>query len=565
MFNGEFSIDFMKNVKFSLLPSDTLYIEAKGKLYPYVSYFKRWGFFYDNKTKTWKRSYFTPVRPIDDKDDQFNSMLRDIDKRRKEVIKKAIKNIELFEPVAFELRSYQKVGAALAIINGSFLIAYDMGLGKTITSLAAGFTYQEMMNKKDKGRILYVCPAQLRLNVYDEVVESAGRTAVIYPGNTRTPRGYKKTGSPLHCKEDVVILSYKGLVRLSKEIVMEKLFSNGDFGALIADEAHYTKNLRAQRTRAFLEAAVAARKYKKLVIFLTGTPILNRPSELYTIFSFLFPRAETWGSFMERYEGAYTTSYGMRRGKPRNLRELHLRLASKMHRKKKEEVIKELPPLTRVITKITGVKRPPKHYLDIGVNGIQKYKWELAVNKTDFTVEIMKEATPCLVFTDFRVPAKHLVTKALKEGINTGYIVGGMGDAKRHKMLKAFQQGILDALVIVMEAGGHGFNLQRASTVIFNDLPYNTAKLEQAESRAHRYGNLNGVVSVLVVAANDLFDNALLKYLQQKHVVVKKVTDGMTENIKLSKEEVEMAKIKFHEYFKKIREKENGDLIAQNT
>ena len=546
------SADDFDGMMFRISVKDTFYVEAFGRTYDYRHHLRRWGFRFDRKSKTWLRSYFTPVRYYMREDRAFNDIVVKLDRERKRIMKEAVKKIEsvLYYPENFDLREYQLAGAALSVINMTYLLAYDMGLGKTITSLTAAFTVQHMMQQSGKeGKVIYICPAYLRFNVYREVVK-AGKTAAIYP---KAPKPYKHVATPLIAKEDVVIMSYEGVNRLVSEMDVTKLFLGGLFGSVIIDECHYIKNYKSKRTKSVVKVAGIAKQFKRMVLFLTGTPILNRPNELYTVFSFLFPGAESYTSFTKRYNGGRMGRFGWQLGKPINLKELHLRMAPKMHRKTKEEVLKELPPLMRIVTRVDKVKFPDKGLLVSGIAGLQKYKWELAMNKVDSTVDILYEATPCLVFTDYRQPAVEIFKKANKRGVKTGLITGKMSQKKRQLMVDAFQAGKLDALVIVTSAGSQGLNLQRAKTVVFNDLPYSPGLLVQAESRAHRMGNDNKVISVLVVAENNPFDETLVKYLEEKINVITKVADGLMHDVKLSDSEVRVASMNFHQYLKKVQ------------
>ena len=140
-----------------------------------------------------------------------------------------------------DLRRYQKATVEQMLsMKGNILLADEPGLGKTVTTIA-------YINAMRFSHVVIVCPASLRMNWQTELERW------------------------LAYKTDVVIMSYEGMVKhpISPESPLGRL--------IVFDEAHYLKNPKAKRTKAALKL-----KHDK-ILFLTGTPVVNRPIDLYPI------------------------------------------------------------------------------------------------------------------------------------------------------------------------------------------------------------------------------------------------------------------------------------------
>jgi SWI/SNF-related matrix-associated actin-dependent regulator of chromatin subfamily A-like protein 1 len=232
-------------------------------------------------------------------------------------------------PPMTELFPYQKIGAEWLATKKVALLADEMGLGKSAQAIRAA----DLIQAK---RILVLCPAVARVNWARE-----------FEKFSHTPR-------PLHVALDggaipphsSVITSYDLAFRLHERGVWEKTF----FDALILDEAHFLKSLDAKRTKAVFGAKGLCHQANRTWA-LTGTPMPSHPGELWTML-FTFGRTRLpYPAFVERYcnfvEGKGPLSgtrqiTGANRSRIPELKEL---LAPIMLRRKKEDVLKELPPI----------------------------------------------------------------------------------------------------------------------------------------------------------------------------------------------------------------------------
>lgn len=227
----------------------------------------------------------------------------------------------------FQLMPFQRAGVEFCIQRNSALIGDAPGLGKTLQAIGVANCMPDFK------RGLFVCPATLKSNWYREI-----KLWLVHPN--------KSVGiaqGSYWPDTDIVIVNYDILLR-HRESVEEV-----EWDLVVLDEAHYIKSAKAQRTCAILGNKKMGLKpiRAKRKLALTGTPILNRPGELFSILHWLDPNA--WPSrfyFAQRYCAG---GYGLYDGAS-NLEELQLRLRSTLLiRRLKENVLKELPPKLRSV------------------------------------------------------------------------------------------------------------------------------------------------------------------------------------------------------------------------
>lgn len=260
--------------------------------------------------------------------------------KRKEYEKKnPIKKIPKYKKRKLKLRKYQIEGLNhCEYYNGRALLADEMGLGKTIQALAW------IQYRKDLNKILIVCPSSLKDNWEEEIRIWLTRKLSVEILDGQTPYSVRK---------DIVIINYDILSYWVDELRI------AEFDVCIADEIHYAKNDKSQRSIAFS----AITKNIPNIIGLTGTPIENDPMEIYYIVNLInkniFPN---YYKFIQKYCGAKQVKQKVRgkivNGKyvPQtrtvwkkqgvtNSKELHRILTSTiMIRRLKKDVETELPP-----------------------------------------------------------------------------------------------------------------------------------------------------------------------------------------------------------------------------
>jgi SNF2-related domain/Helicase conserved C-terminal domain len=227
---------------------------------------------------------------------------------------------------------YQRGGIAYACSHKDTLFGDEMGLGKSVEAVGA---FNADASAKTA---LVICPASLKLNWQREWVKwdvKHSSIAIISPGQKQRPSA------------DVVIINYD-MLRKYREQLRKR-----EWDMLIVDEAHYLKNGKTSRTKEVLGSKrekIEPLKAKRR-LFLTGTPIVNRPKELWTLIEALSPEFEkSFMSYAMKYCDAHQTRFGWDFNGASRLDELQDRLrASFMVRRLKADVLKELPPKRRQV------------------------------------------------------------------------------------------------------------------------------------------------------------------------------------------------------------------------
>lgn len=447
--------------------------------------------------------------------------------------------IDVPSPEGLEYLPYQRAAIAFGMDHPNVLLADEMGLGKTIEALG-------VINADDEAkRVLIVCPASLKLNWARECerwLVEAGEIGVA--GKT-----YPKDAS-------VVIINYDILGKWKKEL-------KGQWDVLVADECHYVKNKDAKRSKA-LYAIKATRK-----LFLTGTPILNRPFELWTIVSSLAPEEfDHFWNFANRYCAPVKNNFGWDFNGATHLDELHERLCGTiMVRRTKVEVLPDLPPKRRQVIELasdhvakliaveTGAWQEHQSRLKelrsrsrsdgtqneaelaalrAGVNvafgELAKLRQSTALAKVPLVIEhiknVLEDVDKLVVFAHHLAVIDEL---AAPFGDLAVTLTGSHSVTARQESVDRFQEDPSCRLFIgSITAAGFGLTLTAASNVVFAELDWVPAHITQAEDRTHRLGQENSVL-VQHLVLQDSLDARMIGTLIKKQRVIDKVVDGSAE------------------------------------
>jgi SWI/SNF-related matrix-associated actin-dependent regulator 1 of chromatin subfamily A len=415
------------------------------------------------------------------------------------------------------LYPHQADGVAFLISKGRAILGDDMGLGKTRQAIVG------MQIAAPTGMILVVCPASLKLNWRREIrmVDPEVRIDVlgVADGEQLDPRW--------------VIVNYDLLARNAERL------HGMPWSGVILDEAHFIKN-SSQRTSHCLKLlgvsndAQAQPIGPRQVYLLTGTPITNRPRDLFNLLRCVgHPSARSFISFAKRYCGAYRNGYGWVTTGASNLEELNLLMKEVMLRRKKDEVL-DLPEKIRSWVPIsvesaaarsaqrsfaewfarTDASRPnDKDFL------ARLTKLRIALHKAKHRA--VEERIHDVVATDRKVIVFTAFTEGLKKhkavfGDECVTISGSDNAEQRMEAVDRFQNDPevrLAACNII--AGGVGITLTAASHVIFQDLDWVPANHLQAEDRAYRLGQTDRV-TVEYIFADGTLDVFIAELLEAK-------------------------------------------------
>jgi SWI/SNF-related matrix-associated actin-dependent regulator 1 of chromatin subfamily A len=454
---------------------------------------------------------------------------------------------------------YQLAGIAYAASKPATLIGDEMGLGKTIEAIGVINLDTSIQT------VLVVCPASLKVNWAREMNKWLVRKFSIEIANGTFPTG------------NIVIINYDILIKHRAAIDARK------WDLLIVDECHMVKNENAQRTRILLghedkdPAKVVKPISAKRKIFMTGTPIVNRPKELWTLVHALDPQGlgRRFFTFMKRYTEAHHNGYGWDFNGASNLGELQQRLRSKfMVRRLKSEVMTEmpakrrqviiLPPSTHSGTAIAAELSVYKRYRDTieaaeeaarearaqgdkdgynasirklhGANKIafeemSQVRHDTAVAKIPNVIEHLKE---CLEAEDKVVVFVHHhdVGHALLAEFPTAAVVTGETPPNaRSQQVDKFQHDPNCHLFIgSIHAAGLGLTLTAAQLVIFAELDWVPGTISQCEDRLHRIGQ-QGSVLVQHLVFDGSVDSIMAHTIVEKQEVIERALDARTPQV----------------------------------
>lgn len=465
-------------------------------------------------------------------------------------------------PEGLTYMPFQRAGIAYAMQRNGTLLADEMGLGKTIQALG-------LVNAINAKNVLIVVPASLRLNWE--------REATKWIVGARSIEVVLKPKAP--CASDIVIVNYE---RVRGDIFQKLMARTWDL--LIVDESHYVKNATSQRTKNVMGSwtkktgpipGLASKADRQ--IYLTGTPILNRPKEIHTILAKLEPRQ--FGNFMtfaKRYCAAFYNGYGWDFNGASNMTELQTRLrASCMVRRLKADVLKELPPKTRQLITLAPngmtqlVKKEQQEWLNLGGQSFEdlradveladasedseaynsavrrldtlvkfafdtmsKQRLELAVKKIPLVLahcdDVLESVDKLVIFAHH-----HHVLDALAEhyGDRAVKLDGRTSLQDRQAAIDRFQtDNTCKVFIGSIKAAGVGITLTASSHVVFAELSWVPADLSQAEDRCHRIGQ-DGNVTVQHLVVDGSMDALLAETLMVKQAIIDLVLDTQADKI----------------------------------
>ena len=445
----------------------------------------------------------------------------------------ATSDISIPSPSGLEYLPFQKAGIDFIDNQKNVLVADEMGLGKTIQAIG----YINL--NKDIKTVLIICPASLKLNWKQEL-----QKWLIRPYNIEVLNGHGIT--------DITITNYESVKKYFSELTSQK------WDLLVLDESHYIKNYKAQRTQyitGFYEDKKnktgwinGLKDYAIQKILLSGTPVLNRPMELFTQLKVLGNEmGKNPFAFRDRY--VETDSWGGVTG-TKNLEELQMRLRTTcMIRREKKDVLLELPDkLRQVITLPSNVlsetdreeSRKIVNYLseswDIATQKlvksgfdfeeISKIRHKQSIKKIPYVLEhlenVLENEDKIVVFAHH-----HDVVNAIYDRFKDISVVATGNETlnERNDAVNRFQNDSNIKLFIgSIQAMGVGITLTASSTVIFTEIEWRPGDLFQAEDRLHRIGQKSTVL-VQYLVVNDSIDSYMINKILEKMGVIEKITD----------------------------------------
>ena len=451
------------------------------------------------------------------------------------------------EEMAPILRSYQRAGfrwlKTLEEYGFGGILADDMGLGKTVQMITF------LLSAKARGLshpALIVCPASLVLNWLDECSRFAPALNVMAVSGNSIYRRFQLNEAENY---DVLITSYDTLKR---DIDQYELMN---FSYCILDEAQYIKNHNTKSCQ-------AARRIRAECRFaLTGTPVENRLSELWSVFDFLMPGyLSTYARFRDRFEIPI-----VKNGDKAAEERLGRLIAPFVLRRLKKDVLTELPPKTETVQYaiMSGSQRKlyeanvyeTRRQLENATEGdrmqilaaltrlrqiccdprlcVQDAEQESA--KLELCMQLVNDAVQSghqlLLFSQFTTMLDLIEQELKKEDISYFVLEGSTSKPRRAELVKRFNAGEASVFLISLKAGGTGLNLTAADIVIHYDPWWNLAAQNQATDRTHRIGQQNPV-QVYQLIIKDSIEERILNLQKEKGALAESIiafgTGGIT-------------------------------------
>lgn len=471
--------------------------------------------------------------------------------------------IDIPKGLSVELRNYQVTGFKWLKILDKYkfggILADDMGLGKTIQLLAVIQAYLEQ--EKNPKPSMVVCPSSLSLNWKSEIKKFTPfiKTLVIHGNAEERKSQIESIG-----KYNLIITSYD----LLKRDIEEYKNVNCDFKYIIADEAQYIKNNNTQNAKAIKEIKSDTR------FALTGTPIENSLSELWSIFDFIMPGyLYSYKKFKELYEIPI-----VKESDECAIKKLKMLIEPFIMRRTKKEVLTELPDKTISVLNNEMQDEQLKIYMaymtkakkevsqEIKDNGFEKsqikilallmrlrqicchpalfisnYKGESS--KLNQCIELLRDAIASghkiLLFSGYSSMLEIIEKELKKENIKYYKLTGQTKVGDRIKLVDDFNNNEdVKVFLISLKAGGTGLNLIGADMVIHYDPWWNLSAENQATDRTYRIGQKKNV-QVYKLITKDSIEERIYELQEKKSNLAKTMLSTETTFVnKLTKEDI---------------------------
>ena len=423
-----------------------------------------------------------------------------------------------------EYRTYQKAGIQFLMVAKRAILADDMGLGKTVQSL------QAIINLSTKKNLI-ICPATLKWNWYNELQKHFGIEPIIVDGTYSNRKKIWDSVSE-ETKECFYIVSYD-TVRYDTDIIPSR------WDSIIADEAVYLKNPKAQRTIA------VKRLESEVKIALSGMPLEIALEDFHSIFQWVRPELSISGKSKNgddisqlMFESRYCVRNHFKMiTRYKNLDELHSYTSPFILRREKSKVLTELPD-----------KQYTEYPLELSQSATKAYE---AINK-DFiqwlqeqTGNVWKHGGPMTILQKHlqflempsglgfdKIPSVKLewlrdtydslngkmvvfvnylnTVHTLKKEFDTKFVISGeVPDKERVSLVDKFNEAE-KGIFILTDAGRFGLNMTGASVIVNYGYNFNPASIVQRENRLHRIGQ-KSVVHVLNPFIKNTVDEKVMR------------------------------------------------------
>lgn len=469
-------------------------------------------------------------------------------------------DLKIPKPLNNLLREYQKTGFKWLKTLFSFgfggILADDMGLGKTLQVITL------ILSEKKKNSLpsIVICPTSLVYNWQDEINKFAPELKSLIVSGSADERA--KIIEKIN-NFDIIITSYN-LIR--RDI---KLYDKIKFLFCILDEAQHIKNPNTINSKSV--KSLSAKGY----FALTGTPIENNLTELWSIFDFVMPGyLLSHNKFVKKFEEPIVKEQNQE-----VLKQLTNQINPFILRRLKKDVLLELPK--KIETKLTCEMNSmqSKIYLaylknvqndikkELEQNGFEKSQIKILAaltrlrqicchpslfledyksgsGKLELFLEILDDSLSgghrVLIFSQFKTMLELIKEELLKLQVPHYYLDGSTKAKDRLNMVNSFNNGLenINVFLISLKAGGLGLNLTGADTVIHFDPWWNPAVEDQASDRAYRIGQKKSVQIIKLITKYSIEEKIFELQQSKKAMIDSVIKPGETFISKMNEEDI---------------------------
>jgi len=402
------------------------------------------------------------------------------------------------------LKPFQEIGALFILFNKKVLLGDEMGLGKSIQSIAS-------VDIAKAYPCLIVCPSSLKYNWQDEIGKATDASVHFLGSVNPTDKNY-------------YIINYESLHKqmgFLKELGLK---------SIIFDESHYLKNEEAKRTKSCLNVV----KNIEYRIELSGTAVLKTPIDLVSQLMVL-NRIEFFGGkdkFLEQYCKPSKTTFGTDYSGASNLDELAVYLRENCFiRRTKKEVLSELPEKIRTkmvidIPNIVEYKKTLKDFLSLDKKNKIKKIEEFRQVVAEYKLSMLKE-----ILDDFLANNQKVVVFAYHKNIQNKLIemypdacrIISEESSLQDFNKKQFQEDDSKRIIICsFKVANMGIDLTSASNVVMAEMDWCPAINNQAEDRCHRIGQ-HSSVNAWYVIAKDTIEEHIWNICENKREIIERI------------------------------------------
>lgn len=493
-----------------------------------------------------RKIFIDQIRKIETAEEEKRKFIADLDIKKEHWVKYKTELEETYVQYSekmhgllkegVKLYPHQIVAAMFMNVTRNTLISHEMGLGKTLSAIL----YVEM-NRFDK--VVVVTPNSLKFNFYGEVDK-------FTESNSHIVKWKKNNCSIENAK--YIIVNYDFFNPSSREKFLAKWKKLGidKIDAVICDESQKLKNTKANTFKNFKHIFNKSifRNDKISKIFLSGTPAPNRAYELYTILHEISPTDFATKKYFYEYYCGMTYDLGGGWGyvtdsAEAKLEELYHKIAPYTHRKRKFEVLKDLPDKTyqRIILEMTDEESQIYNEIEKGVANeflthptsnpltimirLRQYLASIKVKHIIELVENIHETGEKVVIVDYFKESLYELKKKL--GNTAALHTGDQEVEERSEIVKMFQDpdSSLKDFLGSIQTCNYGLTLTAASKLFIITLPYSVGEYDQVSDRLHRIGQKNAV-NIYPLIFPDTIDDYVFSSIESKRKEIVKVMDN---------------------------------------